>query len=111
MSNKPESISYGKRLVRTVTINGIRKFSATDICNILGYNNPNKILGRYCNSTPEYVRLETKGGLQNCRMITAEDIRAILSRSRRKAVPRLRRWLDEVTAPSVIAVLLEVTAR
>lgn len=111
MSNTPENIPFGKRLVRTVTMNGVRKFSATDICNILGYNRPNKIIGRYCDSAPEYIRLETRGGLQSCRMITAEDIRAILSRSRRKAVPRLRKWLDEVTVPSVIAVLVEVGAR
>jgi len=111
MSNSPENIPFGKRLVRTITINGIRKFSATDICNILGYNNPNKIIGRYCESTPEYFRLETIGGPQNCRMITEENIRDILARSRRKAVPKLRRWLDGLVTPRVTLVMLEVAAR
>lgn len=111
MCNHPENILFGKRPVRTVTMNGIRKFSATDICNILGYSNPNKILGRYCDATPEYIRLETTGGPQNCRMIVANDIRTILSHSRRKVVARLRKWVDEVTAPSFIAVLVEVGAR
>ena len=111
MSNSPENIPFGKRLVRTITVNGVRKFSATDICNILGYNNPNKILGRYCNSAPEYFRLETVGGPQNCRMIGADDIRDILVHSRRKSVVRLRRWLDKQVAPRVTLVMLEVGGR
>ena len=79
MSNIPHTIAFGRRQVRTVVMNGVRKFSATDICNILGYVNPNKIINRYCDSTPEYVRLATTGGPQNCRMIEAKDIRDILS--------------------------------
>jgi len=111
MCNQPVNLPFGKRIVRTVTMNGIRKFSATDICNILGYPNPNKILGRYCGSAPEYVRLGTSGGPQNCRMIGADDIREILVHSRRKVVIRLGKWLDRVTAPAVVAVVLEVGGR
>lgn len=111
MCNQPVNLPFGKRIVRTVTMNGIRKFSATDICNILGYPNPNKILGRYCDSVPEYVRLETTGGPQNCRMIGADDIREILAHSRRKVVIRLGKWLDRVTAPAFVSVVLEVGAR
>ena len=108
MSNIPHTLAFGNRQVRTVMMNGVRKFSATDICNILGYVNPNKIINRYCDSTPEYVRLATTGGPQNCRMIEAKDIRDILSHSRRRIVRRLRRWLDEVTAPSVTVLMVEV---
>ena len=93
MSNTPANLSYGKRTVR--------KFSATDICNILGYVNPNKTLGRFCNSSPEYVRMDTAGGPQNVRMIGTEDIRAILSRSRHKAVRRLREWFETKVIPAV----------
>lgn len=44
MSNTPANVAYGRRTIRTVIMNGIPKFSATDICNILGYVNPNKTL-------------------------------------------------------------------
>ena len=108
MSNVPHNLTFGNRQVRTVVMNGVRKFSATDICNIIGYVNPNKVLGRYCNSTPEYICLATTGGPQNCRMISAADIRDILSHSRRKVVSRLRRWLDNVTAPTVTMLVVEV---
>ena len=101
MSNTPANLSYGKRTVRMVVMNGVPKFSATDICNILGYVNPNKTLGRFCNSSPEYVRMDTAGGPQNVRMIGTEDIRAILSRSRHKAVRRLREWFETKVIPAV----------
>ena len=111
MSNIPHILTFGNRRVRTVVMNGVRKFSATDICNILGYVNPNKTLGRYCDSAPEYVRLETTGGPQNCRMISVADIRSVLSHSRRRVVPRLRRWLDSVTAPSVTVLMVEISGK
>ncbi len=101
MSNTPANLAYGKRTVRMVVMNGVPKFSATDICNILGYVNPNKTLGRFCNSSPEYVRMDTAGGPQNVRMIGTEDIRAILSRSRHKAVRRLREWFETKVIPAV----------
>jgi len=100
MSNTPANLAYGKRTVRAVIMNGVPKFSATDICNILGYVNPNKTLGRFCNSSPEYVKMDTAGGPQNVRMIGIGDIDAILSRSRHKKVGRLRKWLDEKVIPA-----------
>ena len=108
MSNTPEIIPFGKRSVRLVTMNGVTKFSATDICNILGYTNAHKILGRYCDSTPEYIRLDTPGGVQNVRVIAQADIEAILSHSKRPAVPALRRWLHERTAPTAIGFVVVV---
>ena len=77
MSNYPVLIPYGKRSIRTVILNGVIKFSATDICNILGYIKANKILGRYCDSTPEYIRLHTPGGVQSLRMIEKSDIESM----------------------------------
>lgn len=96
MSNYPVLIPYGKRSIRTVTLNGVIKFSATDICNILGYIKANKILGRYCDSTPEYIRMHTPGGVQSLRMIEKSDIESILSHSKRRTVPRVRKWLSEL---------------
>ena len=98
MSNTPEIIPFGKRSVRLVTMNGVTKFSATDICNILGYTNAHKILGRYCDSTPEYIRMRTAGGPQYVRVIERADIEAILNHSKRPAAPALRQWLDRENA-------------
>ncbi len=101
MSNTPANLAYGKRTVRMVVMNGVPKFSATDICNILGYVNPNKTLGRFCDSSPEYVRMNTTGGPQNVRIIGMDDIYMILDRSRHKAVRRLRNWFENQVIPAV----------
>lgn len=101
MSNTPTNLAYGKRTVRMVVMNGVPKFSATDICDILGYVNPNKTLKHFCDSSPEYVRMDTAGGPQNVRMIGTEEIRAILSRSRRKAVRRLQEWFETKVIPAI----------
>jgi len=99
MSNTPEIIPFGKRSVRLVTMNGVAKFAATDICNILGYSKPNKILGRTCNSTPEYIRLDTPGGVQNVRMIDIEDIFDILEHCRSRNAKQFRKWIEETVIP------------
>ena len=66
MSNIPAALAYGKRTIRMVVMNGIPKFSATDICNILGYVNPNKTLGRFCESSPEYIKMQTTAVRRTC---------------------------------------------
>ena len=98
MSSTPALISCRPRTIRSVTMNGVTKFAAIDICNILGYPKANKILGRYCNGTPAYIRMRTAGGPQYVRVIERADIEAILNHSRRPAVPALRQWLDRENA-------------
>ena len=60
MSNIPAALAYGKRTIRMVVMNGVPKFSATDICNILGYVNPNTLARYYMaqecqRSKPEFT--------------------------------------------------------
>ena len=99
MSNTPEIIPFGKRSVRLVTMNGVTKFSATDICNILGYPKANKILGRYCDSTPEYIQMRTAGGPQYVRVIDIEDIFDILEHCRSRNAKQFRKWIEETVIP------------
>ena len=99
MSNTPEIIPFGKRPVRLVTINGVAKFAAKDICNILGCFKPNKILGHYCDSTPEYILLDTPGGAQNVRVIDLEDIFDILEHCRSRNAKQFRKWIKETVIP------------
>ena len=99
MCNTADCLFYGSRIVRMITINNVPKFAATDVCNILGYVNANKILGRFCDSTPEYVRLATRGGVQSVRVIGIDDVRAILARSRRRNAARFRAWFEGEAVP------------
>ena len=94
MCNVPVLIPCGNHTVRTINLDGITLFVAKDICNILGSAKANKILGRYCDSRPGYMRMVTPGGLQYIRVIDQDDIEAILSHSQSPAVPLLRSWLN-----------------
>ncbi len=116
MSNIPAALAYGKRTIRMVVMNGIPKFSATDICNILGYVNPNKTLGRFCDSSPEYVKMQTTGGPQNVRIVSPDDIRSILQHSTRTNVPKLSAWFEKNVFPAFhsepnITMLMEIAAK
>lgn len=116
MSNIPAELAYGKRTIRMVVMNGIPKFSATDICNILGYINPNKTLGRFCESAPEYVKMQTSGGPQNVRIISPDDIRDIFRHSRRSNATKLKNWFENKVFPAFysepnITMLLEISAK
>jgi len=101
MSNIPEYLPFGRHTIRVVTINNVPKFAATDISNILGCEKSNKMLRRFCISTPEYIRLETSGGPQYFRMIDVDDLQAILSRRRHKNVALLQGWLENVILPAM----------
>ena len=99
MSSTPALISCRPRTIRSVTMNGVTKFAAIDICNILGYPKANKILGRYCNSTPEYIRMRTAGGPQYVRVIDIEDIFDILEHCRSRNAKQFRKWIEETVIP------------
>lgn len=101
MSNIPEYLPFGRQTVRMVTINGVPKFAAIDISDILGYGKSNKMLRRFCASMPEYIRLQTTGGPQYVRIIGVDDLQAILSRCRHKNVGRLQNWLENVILPAI----------
>lgn len=97
---KPVNLSFGNRTVRAVVLNGYPMFSATDLCDILGYVNPHKILSRCCDSTPEYIRVMTAGGPQNLRMIGRGDIESLLLNYSRKTEARaLWRWFRTEVFP------------
>ena len=52
MANYPETIYYGKQPIRTITMNGVTKFVARDICGILGYPRADKMLNPLVATAP-----------------------------------------------------------
>ena len=116
MTNIPANIAYGKRRIRMVVINGIPKFSACDICNILGYYNASKVIGKYCESLPEYIKMETAGGPQTLRILTPNDVRDILKHSRRPMAKKFKEWFETKVIPAFnaqpnVVMLLEIAAK
>ena len=98
MPNKPETVFYGEIPVRTFTMNGRTKYAARDLCGILGYPAPHKMLDPFVKAKPEYIDAVTRGGTQRLRVAELSDIEKVLDRCRHRNAPKLRAWLRRGTA-------------
>ena len=54
-------------------------FVIRDVCNILGFRNPNRQLSIHTENKPLYERIRTPGGLQIVRLVPREDVDALLA--------------------------------
>ena len=72
-----------------------------DVCNILGFSNPNRQLAVHTENKPLYERISTPGGLQVVRLVPREDIEKILAPNHGKKAAALRLWLRTKVYPKV----------
>ena len=95
---------FRKMPVRIVRLdNGKNYFVIRDICNILGFSNPNRILAQYTENVPLYERIRTPGGLQVVRLVPREDVERILTPNNGRKALRLERWLMKNIFPALEA--------
>ena len=85
---------FEKHPVRIVTVNGGKYFVIRDVCNILGFSNPNRQLAVHTENVPLYERIGTPGGLQVVRLVPREDVEKILAANRGRKAAALRSWLQ-----------------
>lgn len=97
MSNYPETILFGKQPIRTITMNGVTKFVARDLCHLLGYPRADKMLNHFVDTAPEYINFKTTGGTQSVRVVAREDLETVLDHCRHRNVPAVRTWLQNHT--------------
>ena len=79
--------------VRIVEKDGKPLFVIRDICNILGFSNPNRQLAIHTENKPLYERIGTPGGPQVVRLVPREDVEKILAPNHGRKASALRRWL------------------
>ena len=79
----------------------IKRWYFTDLFtgDILGYNNPNRILNRLGNTRREYARLKTDGGIQNVRLVTDDEVCKLLCNARTRATPAFADWYFDTLSP------------
>ena len=75
--------------VRIVEKDGKPLFVIRDVCNILGFSNPNRQLAIHTENTPLYERIRTPGGPQVVRLVPREDVEKILFRNHGGKAPVL----------------------
>ena len=95
---------FNKMPVRIVRLDdGKNYFVIRDICNILGFSNPNRILAMYTENVPMYERIPTPGGLQVVRLVPREDVEKILAPNNGRKALLLERWLKKGVFPALEA--------
>ena len=97
MSNFPAFIPYENTTVRAITMNGVTKFVARDLCKLLGYPRADKMLDPFVTTAPEYISFMTPGGTQSVRVVAREEIETVLAHCRHKNVASVRNWLHHHT--------------
>lgn len=90
--------------VRTVTLpNGEPGFVGKDICDRLGYANHNKTMGNHCKGPVIRLPIPTAGGMQNVRILTADDVAALAAGSALPGAKELARsLLSAIGVPHVV---------
>lgn len=99
--NNVTTFTHKSQPVRIVEKDGNKYFVIRDICNILGFSNPNRQLAIHTQNVPLYDRINTPGGLQVVRLVPREDVEKILAPNHGRKAAALRRWLRTELYPKV----------
>jgi len=99
--SKVTTFKFNGLPVRIVEKDGKPLFVIRDVCNILGFSNPNRQLAVHTENKPLYERIKTPGGLQVVRLVPREDVEKILAPNHGRKAAALRRWLRTELYPKV----------
>ena len=89
--------------VRTIVLpNGEPGFVGKDVCDRLGYANPNKAMGDHCKGVPiRYPIPDALGRTQETRILTEPDVLRLIVSSNLPAAQEFERWVFEEVLPSI----------
>lgn len=94
--------AYGDSLVRAVMIEDEVHFVGKDVCERLGYTNPNKAMADHCRGiTKRYPIVDALGRTQEVRILSEPDVLRLIVRSKRPEAEAFERWVFEEVLPSI----------
>ena len=99
--NNVTTFKFNDLPVRIVEKDGKPLFVIRDVCNILGFSNPNRQLAIHTENVPLYEKIKTPGGPQVVRLVPREDVEKILAPNHGRKAAALRRWLQTEVYPKV----------
>jgi len=76
-------------------------FVGKDVCDALGYANPNKVMNDHCRGVTKRYPLSTAGGMQEVRVLSEPDVLRLIVRSTLPAAERFERWVFEDVLPTI----------
>ena len=99
--NNVTTFTHKSQPVRIVEKDGNKYFVIRDICNILGFSNPNRQLAIHTQNKPLYDRIKTPGGLQVVRLVPHIDVVRLLAPNHGRKAADLLRWLRKEVYPQI----------
>ena len=101
--NNVSIFTFREMPVRVVERNGENFFVIRDICNILGWSNPNRELAKHTENVPLYEQIRTPGGLQVVRLVPRADVEKLLAANSGRKALLLERDLRSKVFPKLNA--------
>lgn len=89
------------RAVRVVEIDGEPWFVGKDICEVLGYANPNKSMNDHCKGVTKRHPLQTPGGMQELRILSEPDVLRLIVNCTLPAAEAFERLVFEEILPTI----------
>ena len=94
--------NFGGKSIRVATDErGEPLFVGKDICEALGYTNPNKAMGDHCKGITKRYPLQTAGGMQELRVISEPDVMRLVVSSTLPAAEAFERLVFEEILPTI----------
>lgn len=88
--------------VRTIMIDGIPWFAATDVTRILGYKNCCKAIADHVDEDDKGItKCATAGGMQNLTVINESGVYSLIISSKMLEAKRFKRWVTHEILPSL----------
>ena len=88
--------------VRTVMIDGVPWFAATDITKILGYKNCSKAIADHVDEEDKGItKCSTAGGMQNLTVINESGVFSLIMQSKMRDARRFKRWVTSEILPTI----------
>lgn len=87
--------------VRVITIDGEPWFVGKEICDVLGYKNATDAMNQHCKGVAKRYPLQTKGGMQETRIINEPDMLRLIVSSQLPAAVRFEAWVFEDVLPTI----------
>lgn len=94
-------LAFDSSQVRVVKDGGETLFVGKDVCDALGYANPNRTMKLHCEGVPKRYPLQTEGGTQNVRVIAEPDLYRLIAGSTLPSAKLFEKWVFEEVLPQI----------
>jgi len=94
-------LDFEGHAVRQVEAVGGTEWVAKDVCEVLELKNPSQVISTLDDDEKGLRTVDTLGGPQEMATVTEAGLYALISRSRKPAAKRFRRWVNHEVLPSI----------